>query len=384
MTSPPEQPQATLRLTQANFKRKRKYRFAPLIFIGVPTLAALIYCFVLASNVYFSETLFAIRQSDASAGGGKAGGGGGLLAGIAGAEIAFDGFALRDFIQSADALDHLERTSGFARRTADRGIDPLYSYSSSADQDTRLAAFRRLVTVRYSLTEQMLSMSVGAYSAEDARAISDGLIAIAESFANRANERSRRDALELAQTELTRAEQRAVAAQLALNEWRLARGNVDPKQSIQMIQTVVGQLEQAASQVQADLASLPAQIDAQSARRRQLEARLGALREQIRTEQDKLTGGPDSVSNLLRDYDKLNLELEFANKQVTSARESLEQARLAMVRQTKYISIISNPTVAVRPSHPATLKIVPTVFVLSALIYGVLSMVLAMVRETHA
>lgn len=373
-------------LTHAGQLKRARRNWKPYLFIVLPTLLSVIYCFIVASPMFISESRFAIRPAgdapgDSGSGGGKSVGGGGM--GLAGASMIADGFALRDFIQSPDGLKQLEATVGFTKYMARKSRDPWLALDANADFDSLLDYYSRMVTVRFSMTELILILEVSAFSPEDAHTISEGLLSAAESFANQMNERSRLDAMTLAQSEVNKAEKRAGDARLAINNWRIDNGNVDPLQNIQMIQTVVGQLLQAVAQTQSEIATLPATIDAQSARRRQLESRLTALNDQVKVEQAKLTGGPGSVTNLLRDYERLTIELDFANRQLASAQDTLERARIAVTRQTKYITIISHPSTPGKAGYPSPLKIILTTLIVSSLVYAVGTLVLGMVRETH-
>ena len=379
MTQIPNSAEPVLRLSYDKLRRRRWHlRWKSLVFIGLPTLAAVLYT-VMAPVMYTSEARFAIRGSDAAPGTG----GGGLAGMLGAAALGADGFALRDFLQSADALTALDRRADYVARMRGHTAIPFIGLAENAGFNDTLAFYQRNVTVRYSITEQILIMEVSAYGAEDARRLSDDLIKIAEEFANTANERSRRDALGLAESEVKKAEARAAEARMAINQWRMANGNIDPNQQIQIIQTVVTQLKQSLATAQAELASRSSQFDVGSARRKQLEANIASLEAQITAESEKLTSGNRSVANQLAEYQRLGTEMEFAEKQLASAQQSLEQARVTTLRQAKYIFRITQPTMPQQPTHPASLKIILTTLLISSLVYAIGSMVVDMVHDAH-
>ncbi len=92
------------------------------------------------------------------------------------------------------------------------------------------------------------------------------------------------------------------------------------------------QLQQALSQAQAELAAAIGQLDPRSPRRRNLEDRVKALQEQIDAERQKLTGTRGSTAQIMGEYERLFVEQDFATRQLTSAHQTLEQARVATIK----------------------------------------------------
>jgi capsular polysaccharide transport system permease protein len=81
------------------------------------------------------------------------------------------------------------------------------------------------------------------------------------------------------------------------------------------------------------------------------------------------------------EYQRLALDREFADKQLASAMVSLEQARNDAQRKQLYLERIvqpSKPDIAVEPKR---LRSIFSTFILGLVAYGILSMLLAGVRE---
>jgi capsular polysaccharide transport system permease protein len=112
-----------------------------------------------------------------------------------------------------------------------------------------------------------------------------------------------------------------------------------------------------------------------------LRDRIRALEAEIATASSKVAGEGGSLSDKYAEYARLALEQEFADKQLETALASLEQARNEAQRQQLYLERIvqpSEPDVAVLPER---MQSVVVVFVVGVVLWGVLSMLTAGIRE---
>ncbi len=192
-----------LAIARAIPAQKLRRNWRPLFFVGLPTLLALIYSLVIASSMYVSESRFAVRASEQGV---EAGGkGGGLMASFgAAAAFASDSFAVRDFIQSRDALAQLNQDGYYLKLAIKGGVDPVNYLPNNPTPDQLYDFYYNNLDIRFSLTEQILTMRIYAFSPQDSHELAKRLIAIAENFVNQMNLRSRSDMLKLAEAEVTR------------------------------------------------------------------------------------------------------------------------------------------------------------------------------------
>ncbi len=97
----------------------------------------------------------------------------------------------------------------------------------------------------------------------------------------------------------------------------------------------------------------------------------------------KVTGNSRSLAQSAIQFERLMLENEFANKQLTATLASLEQARNEAQRKQAYVERIVEPNLPDAPMEPRRLRGIIATLVLSLLAYGILRMLLAGIRE-HA
>jgi capsular polysaccharide transport system permease protein len=90
-----------------------------------------------------------------------------------------------------------------------------------------------------------------------------------------------------------------------------------------------------------------------------------------------------SVDSELARLEPAVFERDIAQKSYDSARAALENTRVEVLQEKRYIVIISQPSLPTGSIHPRRLWGIVTVFVLSIVLMGVLTMLGAAVRE-HA
>ena len=113
-----------------------------------------------------------------------------------------------------------------------------------------------------------------------------------------------------------------------------------------------------------------------------LQTKLNTLQAEINSETAKVAGGGDrSLSSKSADYERLALDRTFADKQLSVALTSLEQARNDAQRKQLYLERIVQPSAPDMAVEPRRLRSVFATFVLGLVAWGILSMLVAGVRE---
>ena len=106
------------------------------------------------------------------------------------------------------------------------------------------------------------------------------------------------------------------------------------------------------------------------------------LEKEIDKESGQLTGSPDkSLVSKAVQFNRLSLDKEFADRQLSSALASLEQARTEAQKQQLYLERIAQPSLADVAQEPYRLRIIATVFILGLIIWGILSLLIAGVKD---
>jgi len=351
-----------------------------LLTVVMPTVLAAIYFGLIASDVYISESRFVVRSPQRPM---QSGFLGTLLQGTTLSRTLDDAYAVHDYIVSRDALKELDDQFALARMFGSAGIDFLSRFPA-LDWDDSFEGlhryYRRRVSVELDSGSSISVLRVSAFSARDARQINEKLLEMSEGLANRLSVRSRQDIVRYASAQVQEAEQRAKAAAVALAEFRTQKSVIDPeRQSAAQLQQVA-KLQDELIATKTQIAQLRV-FTPENPQLPVLGNRLEALQREISAELAKVTGGGGSLSNKAAPYVRLALEREFADKQLGAAMALLESARSEAQKQQLYLDRIVAPHLPDYAVEPRRARSVAMVLVLGLLAWGVLSLLLASIRE---
>jgi len=351
------------------------------IVVVVPCAAAVLYFGLFASDVYVSESRFIVRSPDKPAMGGL-----GMLFKTAGFSNASDEIiAAQEYVQSRDALRALNRGDAFRKSYSDSSISLFDRFDTLGWSDS----FEQLydyylgkVKAEHDTTNGIATLTVRAYSPKDAQRFNEQLLEMAEATVNRLNERARQDLVKVSEREVIEAKERSQAASLALSAYRNRAGVIDPEKQataqIQMVSKLQDQLIAARTQLAQIKAVAPGnpQIAA-------LESQIRSLSGDIDSEMAKIAGGRGSLSSTAAEYQRRLLENQFSDRQLAAAMASLQEAQNEALRQHAYVERIVQPNLPDHAIEPRRLRGIVATLLFSLIAWGVLSMLLAGVRE-HA
>ena len=352
-----------------------------LLFVILPSIFIFFYLLFWATHAYISQTQFAVRGQNSS----QSLEGFSALFNIS-SSTQNDSYIVLNYILSYDMFSILDKELHLREHYADKKNDIWYRLESNATHDEILDFWKWACEVTYDPDTSILEVRVKAFSAEKALAICQGILAKSEELVNDMNTRSRRDAIIQAEGEVRRAEDRIRKAREAMHQYRESTVILDPEAVATGLYGLVNKLESDVSQTQAELSVALTYMNADSPRVKQLKNRLQVLRKQLAAEKRRLAGqvkDDKSLNDLLSGFQALMLEEEFAQKQLTSAMSSLEAARVRADAQTQYVEAFQRPVLADESLYPKPLLFAFIYMLTSLLLLGLLSLIVAAVRE-HA
>jgi capsular polysaccharide transport system permease protein len=368
-------------MTQASRLRRLLRRFDAIFLITVllPTLVAVIYLGLIASDVYISEARFVVRSPERT----NPGGLGALLQGTVFSRSQDDTYAVHDYILSRDALRELDQRLQLRKSFSSPSIDTFSRFPTEPWDDSFEALHRyylRHVAISYDTVSSISVLRVRAYSAEQARDVASHLLEMGEKLVNTMNLRSRQDLIQVAELEVRQAEERAKVAASALASFRSDRAVFDPNaQSAMQLQGVArlrdellaarAQLEQI-RRVAPDNPQVPV-----------LEVRVRSLEKAIAEDSASVVARAGGLSGKSEVFDRLTLEKTFADRQLAAALAALDTARNEAARKQLYLERLVQPHLPDQAVEPRRVRGVLTVFFVGLLLWGIVSLVVASIRE---
>ncbi|MGY4830599.1 hypothetical protein ACVNIS_18655 [Sphaerotilaceae bacterium SBD11-9] len=373
------QPATKGRLPSLWRRVRRRFDNIFLITVLLPTLAAGVYYGLIASDVYISESRFVVRNPQRQ----QMTGLGSLLQGSGFSRSQDDTYSVHDYVLSRDALHELDKQLQVRKAFASDRVDWFNRFPGPSPDDSFEAFFRHYrkhVLVEYDTVSSITTLYVRAYTAQDARNINDLLLQMGERLVNNLNDRSRQDLIQVAQKEVQIAEERAKSAALGLSGYRSRQSVFDPDRQSALQLQGVARLQEELLGAEAQLAQLrmlsPANPQIPS-----LVSRIEVLRKTIAGESSKVAGGEGSFSNKSTAFDRLALEKLFAERQLATALAALETARNEAQRKQLYLERLVQPNLPDMALEPKRIRSILMVLVVGLVLWGVVGLVVASVKE---
>lgn len=335
--------------------------------VGVPTLVAVVYFGLVASDVYVSEARFAVRSATNA---GAAGGLGALLASPMLPSSGQDSLVVMDYATSKDMLDELRERIDVVAHYSDADVDPLSRLDEDATQAELLEYFTERVQIERDIRSDVMTVKVRAFSPDMAQRIASLVIELNERLVNRLSSRIEEDALSSARDEVERAVQRVRSTAQDINRFQADNDSVSPADESTALFGRIASIEARLSETQAKLAETLAYMREDSADVVVLQNRVNALERQLRLEKARVTSGGDaSLGSLMEAFQPLVLEQEIAQQQYAASLAALEAARLDAQRQKQYLITFVEPSFPDAATEPERLVKILTVAIFSFLAY---------------
>lgn len=353
-----------------------------LVCVVLPTALSAIYFGLVASDIYISESKFVIRTPERQTSGPI----GLILQGAGFARAQDDSFSVQEYVQSRDALKQVDAVIDLKKLYTDPNIDIFNRFGAldgNLSTENLYKYFRKQVYIQLDSTTSVSTLSVRSFTPGDAARLNMELLKISEELINRINTRARQDLITAAKQEVEDASKNAKDASIALQRFRTSRSVLDPERqaSFQLQQITKLQDELLASKLQLNQLRIQTPDNSQI---KSLQGRISLLEREIELESSRITGGDRSLANKAAEYQRLALDRELRDKQLISALSSFESATNESRRKHAYLERIVNPNTPDYPLEPRRIRNVFATFVLGLVMWGILGLFSAGIREHTA
>ncbi len=361
--------------------KKKKWFAKPLFWLTVilPTAFSTVYFGAVASDIYISESSFVVRSPKNQA---SLTGFGALLQGSGFSRSQDDSYTVQEYMRSRTALEQLQQELPVKSFYDSQG-DILSRFNGFKLNDSQEAFFRYFkdrLSIDLDSVSGIATLRVRAFKPEEGQQINQKLLNLGEELINRLNERARKDTLAYAEQAVEEAEKNVNDTAEALSKYRIKNKIFDlPAQSgVQL--SLISTLKSELIRVETQLAQLVS-ITPDNPQVPALEMRQKSLRKEIEQQSKNLSGSNNSIATQTAEYQRLVLANELAQQQLTAAMTSLQNTRGEADRQQLYLEVINKPSQPDWALEPHRLYNILATFIIGLMLYGVLSLLIASIRE---
>lgn len=352
----------------------------------LPTALAAIYYIGFASNQYVTGFHFAVRTSNTATSTSTATSSLTAMLGISSSTNSAENYMVADYIMSRQAVDDLQAKIAVKQLYALPSVDWWSRFDASLPIENFLRYWRYVTTATYDEITGTGVVQIRAFTPEDAYLIANTLIELSEDLVNEVAQRPQREAVQYAESELTRAESRLKKIRAELAEYRNKESLIDPTSSVVLGNaTLSSALRTSLAQIQTDLAAAQSQkLNPNAPSVLYLKSRLKATQEQlaaVEAEVRTAKEGTGPLSQVVAQYEQLDLERQFAQNMVISTMQSLEQARSNAMSKRIFITPYVRPVLPETSLYPNRFVAILTVAGACLLLWTIALLLARSIRE---
>jgi capsular polysaccharide transport system permease protein len=266
---------------------------------------------------------------------------------------------LFEYIRSQDIVAELDKEIGLAALFRKAPGDPIYNLADDATIEDLFDQWMRMISVVHESNNGILEVEARAFTPEDAQTIVAAIVRKSSTLVNKLSRVAHDDAIRFASEELTEAENALFALRQKLTIFRRTNQIVDPVSDAQSQLGILTALQTELARALIEQDTLSSFAQPNDPRIASNDNRIQAITKRIDAERNALQGNiSDSKLDLFSEYEDLLVQQEFANASYTQALAALATARADARRQTRYVAVHVEPTLAEQSLYPQRYVIV--------------------------
>ena len=334
-------------------KRGWEVQWTPVLFaltVLVPTFFVGIYFAFIASPQYEVESQFAVRGVNESSMNSL---GLSVLTGMTGQSG--DSYIVSSYIASNQLYRDIREKLDIDLRDfySQDTIDFMYRIKPDMPPEEFTSYWQDMINISYNSTTGNVVLQVYAFSAEDAKVISDAVLKVSESLVNTLSENSRQLLIEVANQQVARTEARLNKVRDEIRLFREQEQTFDPKEIANLEAGIVSSLESQLATLKTRQRALLNTVSSDAPSAKVIERQIAALESQLSEQRAKVGNGESSdataggndknLPEVFTRYEELTVEQGFATTAYTTSLAALETAMAEAQKQQRYFATYVQP-----------------------------------------
>lgn len=338
-------------------KRAWEVHWTPVLFaltVLLPTFFVGLYFAFIATPQYEVESQFAVRGVNESS---MSTLGLSVLTGMSGQSG--DSYIVSSYIASNQLYRDIKEKLDIDLRDfyAQDSIDFMYRIKPDMPPEEFTSYWQDMINISYNSTTGNVVLQVYAFSAEDAKVISDAVLKVSESLVNTLSENSRQQLIEVANQQVARSEARLAKVRDEIRLFREQEQTFDPKEIASLEAGIVSTLESQLAALKTRQRALLNTVSSDAPSAKVIERQIAALESQLSEQRSKVgngdtadgaAGAADKTDKNLPEvftrYEELSVEQGFATTAYTTSLAALETSLAEAQKQQRYFATYVQPT----------------------------------------
>lgn len=364
----------------ANSQLDRRYStLKTRLFFIMIFLFALTYTMFLKAELYESKTALMVRDLSASSPTDNLGL---SILGAGSSSQLQDSMVVQEYLFSLDMFLLLDKEFGLIEHYKSDELDFIERLASDATMEKTLEFYQKRLLINYDEVSAILHISYAHTNPKTAQEILQFMVNRVEYELNEFNRRKAKKQLKFIEIEHDKNKKKMDASSAVLEAYQNNQLLLDPIAKVTSSSSIIANLEATLTQKRIEHKTKSSYLNADNYEIVALKDEIKEIKRALANAKRALTGSSDSrLNKILFEYDKLKMQLEFDTEVYKNALIQLETTKLDVLKEAKTLSIVSKPNLPDGYTYPNKPKVFITLVIVMLLMYGIFSMLTAIIKD---
>ncbi|MEA2018436.1 MAG: hypothetical protein U9N59_08300 [Campylobacterota bacterium] len=342
-------------------------------------LFALTYAMFIKAELYESKTALMVR--DLSSSSPTANLGLSILGAGSNSQLQ-DSMVVQEYLLSLDMFLLLDKEFGLIEHYKSDELDFIERLSSDATMEKTLEFYQKRLLINYDEVSAILHLAYSHTNPKTAQDILQFMVNRVELELNEFNRRKAKKQLAFIETEHNKNKKKMYNSSAILEKYQNVHLLLDPSNKATSSVAIIANLEATLTQKRIEYKTKNSYLNANNYEIKTLKTEIKETERSLANAKRNLTGkSKDRLNKILFEYEKLKMQLEFDTEVYKNALIQLETTKLDVLKEAKTLSIVSKPNLPDGYTYPNKPKVFITLVIVMLLMYGIFSMLGAIIRD---
>ncbi len=362
-------------------KLNKKYSiFKTRLFFISFFMIAFTYTLFLKAELYESKTALIVR--DLSAPAPSSSNLGLSMLGMGSSSQLQDSMVVQEYLLSLDIFLELDKKFNLIQHYKSDKIDFIERLSWDATIEQSLKFYKKRILINYDEVSGILHISYIHTDPQTAQNILNAMIKYVEYALNEFNRKKAKKQLAFLESEHDKKLLKVNNSSMILEKYQNENLLLDPTINASSSSTLIATLEATLTQKRIIYKTKSSYLNKNNYELLALKAEIKEIVSSLANFKKSLTGNEKgSLNKILFEYEKLKMQLEFDTEIYKNVLIQLEKTKLDALKEAKTLSIVSKANLPDGYTYPNKPKTFITLIVVIFLIYGIFSMLLAIIKD---
>ncbi len=349
-----------------------------IVFIVLFFLVTTYYMFI-KSELYESKTSIVIKNLSTTSVSDSFGIG---IFGMGSSSQTQDSMILKEYMESLDMLLILDKKFHIINHYKSKDIDFVERLKNDAPIEKALKFYQNRINIVYDETSGIIHIAYAHTNPKMAKEILQYILLKVEDKINKLNKIKAEKQLFFVTKTYEKTKKAMEQSIQKLKEFQNKHKLIDPTNNATSSNSIIATLEQKLTEKKIEYRTKTSYLNKDNYELTKLRSEIEELINSIARQKSKLSGyGNQKLNNILFNYEKLKMQLDFAIEVYKNSLLQLEKIKLEIAQKAKMLSIIIEPNMPDGYTYPNKPRVFITILLITLLFYGIFSMIFAIIKD---